>query len=99
MPFRRKTTPPMTRRTRSRKSLETTEYLGAARRFILAAGRRVADSDEIELAGLLALQTTLTEALQLAVDGQRAMGKSWADIARATGKSPQAAHQCWGRDV
>jgi hypothetical protein len=84
---------------RSRQRVETSEYLGAARRFIRAAGRRVADSDEIELEQLLDLQTVLADAIQLAVDGQRAMGKSWADIARATHKSPQAAHKRWGRDT
>lgn len=84
----------MSRRKRYR---ETTEYLAAARRFIRAAGRRVADADEHELEGLLALRTVVDEAIQHAVDGQLAMGKSWSDIARATGKTPQAAHKRWAR--
>jgi hypothetical protein len=86
----------MSRRKRYR---ETSEYLSAARRFIIAAGRRVADADEHELEGLLGLAEVLADAIQHAVDGQRAMGKSWSDIARATGKTPQAAHKRWSREL
>jgi len=94
----RGTTRTATRRPkRSKQEVETTEYLGAARRFIQGAGRRVAEGDEIELAGLLGLGETLAEAIQYAVDGQLAMGKTWQDIAAATGKSTQAAHKRWGR--
>jgi hypothetical protein len=81
---------------RARRDVETGDYLKAARRFIRAAGRRVADGDEAELAGLLKLHDVLNEATQHAVDGQLAMGKSWRDIAAATGKSTQAAHKRWG---
>ena len=38
---------------------ETLEYLAAARRFIRAAGKRVADADEFELAELVALRQEL----------------------------------------
>lgn len=87
------------RRKRRRVSVETLEYLGAARRFIRAAGRRVAESDEHELEALLNLSDDLADAIQTAVDGQRTHGKSWTDIARATGKTPQAAHKRWSRDI
>jgi hypothetical protein len=84
-------------RKRPRHEVETLDYLGAAKRFILAAGRRVGDADEHELRALLLLQVTLDEAIQTAVDGQRENGgKSWADIARGTGKSREAAYQRWG---
>lgn len=87
---------PLTRK-RPRHEVETLDYLGAAKRFILAAGRRVGEADEHELRALLLLQVTLDEAVQTAVDGQRNnYGKSWADIARATGKSREAAYQRWG---
>jgi len=87
---------PLTRK-RPRHEVETLDYLGAAKRFILAAGRRVGDADEHELRALLLLQVTLDEAVQTAVDGQRDNGgKSWADIARGTGKSREAAFQRWG---
>lgn len=78
-------------------AVETMDYLKAAARFIRAAGKRVAAADEIELGELLALQAVLDEALQTAVDGQRAQGHSWAYIATATGATRQAAYQRWGR--
>lgn len=86
---------PLTRR-RPRRDVETMDYLGAARRFIRAAGRRVGDCDEHELAALLDLQNSLDVAIQTAVDGQRSYGKSWADIARATGATREAAYMRWG---
>ena len=89
--------PPRRRAKRTRQEVETTEYLAAAERFIRAAGRRVAEGDEAELAGLLKLQDVLASATQHAVDGQLAMGKTWKDIAAATGKTTQAAHKRWGR--
>lgn len=58
---------------------------------------RVGQGDEAELGSLLGLQQSLDEAVQAAVDGQLAMGKTWRDIAAATGKTPQAAHKRWGR--
>ena len=78
-------------------AVETMDYLQAAKRFIRAAGRRVAEADEVELAELLKLQATLDEAVQTAVDGIRERGMSWQYIATATGTSRQAAYQRWGR--
>lgn len=91
------TVTPKRRSKRARKDVETMEYLGAARRFIAAAGRRVGECDEPELAELLALQSVLAETIQSAVDGQREHGKSWAHIALATGGSREAAFQRWGK--
>lgn len=82
---------------RPKKDVETTEFIGAARRFIRAAGRRVGECDEHELAALLGLRDDLDAAIAEAVAGQRAYGKSWADIARGTGASREAAFQKWGR--
>lgn len=81
---------------RPRKDVETMDYLGAARRFIRAAGRRVADCDEAELAELIALHKTVDEALAVAVAGQKTR-KSWAGIALATGTTREAAYQRWGK--
>lgn len=72
------------------------DYLGAARRFIRAAGRRVAECDEIELAELIALRATVEAAIDEAVAGQKTR-KSWAGIALATGTTREAAYQRWGR--
>lgn len=82
---------------RRRGSVEIPEYLGAARRFIRAAGVRVADADPVDLAAMLQLEGALAEALQTAVDGQRARGFSWAEIGVALGVSKQAAYQRWGK--
>ena len=82
---------------RPRRDVETMDYLGAARRFIAAAGRRVRECDEPELAALIALRADLDAAIADAVHGQREHGKSWAGIALATGTTREAAYQRWGR--
>lgn len=79
---------------------DTTEFIGVIRQFLRAAGRRVAEADEWELAELLSLETDLADAIQAAVDGQRAnYGKSWAMIAAATGRTRQAAQMRWGHNA
>lgn len=86
---------------RAKRDVETSGrrgFLAAARRFITAAGRRVADTgDEIELAELLTLQADLDAAILTAVQGIKARGHSWAYIAAATGKTREAAYQKWGK--
>lgn len=81
---------------RPRQSIETMPFIALVSRLIRRAGERVGDSDEPELAALLGLQETLDHALQTAVDGQRAIGRSWAHIGRATGMAKQSAHERWG---
>ena len=85
---------------RARREVETggrRGFITAARRSIAAAGRRVADGDEVGLAELLSLQGDLNAAIQAAVDGIKAQGQSWAYIAAATGKTREAAYQKWGK--
>lgn len=82
-----------------RRERETPDFIAAARRFIRAAGRRVADADEVELGMLLGLRHVLDEAVAEAVRGQRDRGLSWAYIASAAGTSRQAAQQRWGEKV
>lgn len=84
------------RRPRLRREVETTEFLAFLRRIIAAAARRVADSDEPELAELLAIRAEVDSAIAKAIRGQREQGKSWAAIAKATGTSRQGAFQRWG---
>lgn len=84
------------RRTRER---ETGEWLSMLRRMIAAAGRRVADADEVELGTLLGLRDDLEKAIAEAVRGQRNRGVSWAFIASASGTTRQAAQQRWGSRV
>jgi hypothetical protein len=80
-------------------SVETLPFIDAVRRMIRAAGRRVAEADEFELAELLALRDEIDQAIQTAVDGQLATGRSWAQIAVATGTTRQAAHKRWGQST
>jgi hypothetical protein len=65
--------------------------------MIRAAGRRAANADEFELAELVKLRDVVDEQIQVAVDGQRSIGRSWAFIAAATGMSRQAAWERWGK--
>lgn len=87
---------PRRRSKRARSSVEALEFIGAIRRFLRAAGVRVAQSDEHELRALIALRVDLDEAIAVAVAGQREVGRSWAYIATATGTTRQAAFQKWG---
>lgn len=82
---------------RPRHYVETMEFIGAVRRFLRAASRRVAEADEHELAALVALQSDLDSAISNAVRGQRAIGRSWAHIGMATGMTRQAAYKRWGK--
>lgn len=72
-------------------SVETTKYMGAARRFIAAAGRRVAEGDEPEMKDLVGLELELDRAFVVAVDGWLAMGRSFTHVGDALGISRQAA--------
>lgn len=72
-------------------------YLGAVRRMIRAAGRRLGEADPEDLAQLVAMREDLDQAIATAVAGQRAAGTSWAAIGSALGMSKQAAAQRWGR--
>ena len=81
---------------RQRREVETMDYIKAAERFIRSAGSRVGESDEFELAELVAMRDTLEAAITVAVVGQRTYGKSWADIGRAVGTTREAAWQRWG---
>lgn len=78
-------------------SVETLDFIAAARRFIRAAGKRVAVADEPELAALLDLQSTLDESIRVAIAGMRERGMSWAYIAAATGTTRQAAQMRYGK--
>lgn len=75
---------------RPKRERETSETLAAARRFIRAAGRRVGDGDEVDLADLLTLRAEVEAAIETAVVGQRARF-SWAYIGRGLGVTKNAA--------
>lgn len=77
--------------------VETSEWLKMLARMIRAAGRRVAEADEHELAQLVALRDQLEESIRFAIQGQRSSGRSWASIGIALGLSRQGAFQRYSR--
>jgi len=84
--------------TRNRmKRIETSEWLGMLSRMIRAAGKRVADADEHELARLVGMRDELERAIKVAIDGQRRIGRSWDHVGRALGISRQGAFKRHGQ--
>lgn len=81
---------------RRKREVETLDFIAAARRFIRAAGKRVGDADEAELAALLELRAEVDRAVDVAVAGMRARGLSWGWIGQGVGMTRQAARQRWG---
>jgi len=78
--------------------VETPEYLAMLERLIRAAGARVGDADEVDLAELVKLRDTLDQAIDNAVTIQRVRwGRSWSEIGRGLGITKQAAQQHYGR--
>ncbi|MBD3782256.1 MAG: hypothetical protein IE926_04755 [Micrococcales bacterium] len=61
--------------------------------------RRIGDADPEDLEEMLALRADLDEAIVRSVAGLRANGYSWAEIARATGTTKQAAFARWASKV
>lgn len=82
----------------ARRERETMDYLAMVSRMIRAAGRRVGDADEPELARLYAMRAELDDAIAAAIHGQRTgpAERSWAHIGRALGVSRQTAQERWG---
>jgi hypothetical protein len=85
----------LTSKRRHRPAVENQDYAAFSRRVIRAAARRIAAGDVDELTHLLSLERELQRAIRIAVDGLRAQGYSWADIALRIGITRQAAHQRW----
>jgi hypothetical protein len=87
--------PTLTPKRRHRPVVENQDYAAFSRRVIRAAARRIAAGDIEELTHLLSLERELQSAIHTAVNGLRAQGYSWADIALRIGITRQAAHQRW----
>jgi hypothetical protein len=83
----------------SRRTVETPDYVGFAARVIRAAGRRVGQGDDWELAELLSLRAEVEDAIAAAVTGQRAQGHSWAYIAEGLGVTRQTAYERYSKRV
>ncbi len=78
---------------------EIGDYIESVSRMMKAAGRRVGQADDADLAKLMETMGQAWEDTQaLAVAGLRAQEHSWAYIGRAMGISRQAAQQRWGKD-
>lgn len=80
----------------ARREVETLDYVEFARRIIRAAGDRVGDGDEFELAELVSLRDDLERAIARAVKGQRSYNRSWAYIGGALGITRQSAQERYG---
>ncbi|HJQ00109.1 MAG TPA: hypothetical protein VJ851_00785 [Jatrophihabitans sp.] len=91
--LKRRTAPGATQR---RRAVENGEYVAFLTRAIRAGGRRVADGDIEALAGLADLSAELDSAITHAVNGLRAEGYSWAEIAARLGTTKQNVQQRWG---
>jgi hypothetical protein len=78
--------------------VENYDYAAFLRRVIRAYSRRVACGDIEAIGSLNALSREIDTALQDAVNGLRAIGYSWNDIAQRLGITRQAAQQRWGGD-
>lgn len=75
----------------------TEDFLGAVRRMMRAAARRVAHGDEFELAEFRSIEQEYQYCLGQAVAGQRVFGdKSWAAIGEGAGVRKQTAQERWG---
>jgi hypothetical protein len=90
-------TPNRLARKRPKKDRETPEYADMVERMITAYGRRVGAGDVEELPRMIEMHRKLDEAIATAVAGLRDFGYSWAEIAKRTGTTRQAAQQRWGR--
>lgn len=75
------------------------EFIAFGRRIMRAMSRRIATADPEDLGEMLALADELDSAIVRAVAGLRRTGYSWAEIARATGTTRQAAHARWASKV
>jgi hypothetical protein len=76
--------------------VENDDYARFARRVLAAHGRRIGTGDIEGLATLSRLAADVDTAMTDAVNGLRAAGFSWAEIAHRLGTSRQAAHQRYG---
>jgi hypothetical protein len=76
-------------------AVETASYAQMVRRIIRAYAKRVGDGDVEDLAVMIDVDHYLHAMIGSAIAAMRANGLSWADVARATGTTRQAAQQRW----
>lgn len=83
---------------RRRDVVENDDYGAFARRIVRAYARRVAAGDVEALTALVSLTAELETSIQDAVNGLRAFGYSWSEIAARLGMTRQGAWQRWGTE-
>lgn len=81
---------------RRRRQISDAAYMEALGRMVIAAGKRVAQADEEQLAQLCEIQRVLELAITDAVRGLRLSGVTWSAIGDLTGTTRQGAQQRWG---
>ena len=79
-----------------RRAAENDEYAAIIRRVLRAYSRRVAAGDIEAVADMAAIADQIGTVIQDAINGLRATGYSWAEIALRLHITRQAAQQCWG---
>lgn len=67
------------------------------RRMVKALAKRVAEADDVDLAEMVEIRRVLEDAIEQAVIGQKAAGRSWAEIAAGLGTTRQYAQKRYGR--
>ncbi|MCA0322315.1 MAG: hypothetical protein LCH60_07035 [Actinobacteria bacterium] len=75
------------------------DYIAFVRRAVRALAKRVAGADPEDLGEMLEVAGELDRAITASVAGLRESGYSWAEIARATGTTRQAAFARWASKV
>lgn len=81
---------------RAKQVVENTEYASFARRVLRGYARRVAAGDIEALRSLVLLPSDVDTTTRVAVEGLRAFGYSWAEIADRLGVTKQAAQMRYG---
>jgi hypothetical protein len=89
---------PLTPKRRTR-VVENDEYAAFLRRVIAAYSRRIAVGDIEAITDMAALADDLDHGIRQAINGLRASGYSWAEIAARLGITRQGAQQRWGSDT
>lgn len=82
-----------------RREVDTASYVAFARRIIRAAGARVAQADDWDLAELISLRDDVEEAIVAAVAGLRDQGHSWQYIGDALGVKRHTAYERYAEKV
>lgn len=79
------------------RTITSAQFVAFLRRVVRASARRVAEGDGPELLELFAVREDLDDAICTAIEGQLAIGKSWAQVAAGMNMTRQGAQQWYSR--